>query len=779
MAVNTNKTNSARAVSDSKSMNSTELHQQFVFTHCSQHESCNGEAGFQMRLRSCDDGPMQEFTEKLSYEPLDTQLQDPEASPHRHAWLKYPGDGKDTYVLAHSRYLGRDTEGRWGNFFTRTIFFPKRLSLKRVLQCCDSPLWNDLDFGNKGIEFSEKFPGVPERGQKVGDHQLQAFLRDEPFPGRLGELAPRQRQRLLAWTATACLKALNSANFRHVYIHGEPSLVALLLYGVATILPEGFLRQLTFSTYEKPGQRLRSFQSAVVIGTITDHPEEGLHDEFLAQQGLFVDTFTQICSPEVQTPLFGQLDDYVFLAANGEWGKLKELHSLFSLAETTTTKTLGQAWQVHSDRELLSTNTDLLPDHEIVAALRRLQSLELGDKLLKEELPEDKNTDAVLIRRRCRDVLWELIRVQCTRDEALLKEFHEVLIQSRALLQHREEVVNRICNQDKSWWHSWRLYRSIRKNEAKADLTEMLVEVNNRLETKTRGTLDFSTRIDLLREYQQLFTEKGNLAPQLTWLLHLQDSENVWDFSTIDPPFPASWIGQALAVSIGEQTGREIAKLLLNSDSHGDSDLGIWSGFKTSFKREPVKTRKSRLEQLFNAQPSEVVNLFFLVRERLSLELEELVPSFLTKLLEDYSRDLDASPRSNFGWMHHWSDIRKLEAIRPYLGRNAVSDKIVFTALEAIGLGLLMSWPLAESNLREIEKWVRKKDVLLSEVVLKRLGEIRKRRDKLAKRHIPQGSLICIFTCVGFAFGFCSNWLLWKWGPVIWSYLSSLWGTAD
>ena len=129
------------------------------------------------------------------------------------------------------------------------------------------------------MEFTAKFPGVPERGHQIGDQQLQAFLRDQQFPGRLGVLAPRQRQRLLAWTATACLKALNSDRFRHLYIHGEPSLVAILLYGVATILPEGLMRQLTFSTYEKPGQHLRSFQSALVIGTITDHPEEGLHDD--------------------------------------------------------------------------------------------------------------------------------------------------------------------------------------------------------------------------------------------------------------------------------------------------------------------------------------------------------------------------------------------------------------------------------------------------------------------------------------------------------------------
>jgi len=781
MADYTNNNKNARAVSGRESQNSINLSEQFVFTHCRQDESCNGEAGFQMRLRSCDNPQMQEFTANLSYEPLDTQMRNPEVSPHRLAWLRFSGNGTDKRVLAHSRYLGRDTEGRWGNFVTRTIFFEEkpRVSLKRVLRCCDSPLWDDLNFGNKGIEFSEKFRGVPEPGHHLGEQQLQAFLRSEQLPGRLGQLAPRERQRLLAWTSTACLKSLNFEQFRHVYIHGEPPLVAMLLYGVATILPEGFMRQLTFSTYEKPGQKLRSFQSALVIGTITDHPEEGLHDDFLAQQGLIIDTFEQTCSPEAQTPLFDHLDDYIFLAANGEWNKLRELHSLVSLAETTTTKTLGQAWQVHADRELLSTNANSLPDREICAALKRLQSLELGRKLFRDEIREDNETEAVKIRQRCRDVLWGLVRDQCARDEILVNEFHEVLIQPRALRQHHEEIVKRICDNDKSWLPAWRLYRSIRNNEARADLTAILVVVNKRLESNSRGTLDFSHRVDLLREYQQLSSGTGNLDPQHAWLLYLQDAQNVWEFSTIDPPFPAAWIGQALAVSIGDQTANEISQFLLNSACNGDADMGIWSGFKASFEQDSIKTRKSKLQQLFKAQPSEVVNLFFLLRDRLSLELGELDPSFLIPLLEDYSKQLDASPRRHFGWMHHWNDIRKLDAIRPYLGRNAVSAKIITAALESIGLGLLMSWPPAESSLEEIEKWVRKNKILLPDEVLKRLGEIRNKKDKLARLHISRRVLICICICVGFALGLFSYWLLEKWSPVIWSYLTSWWGKAN
>lgn len=774
-ATNPHKNNSARTVTGGNSKKPIELSEQFVFTHCRQDESCNGEAGFQMRLRSCDDEGMQEFTARLSYEPPDTQMQDPAGAPHRLAWLRFAKDGRDTHcVLAHSRYLGRDTESRWGNFYTRTIFYTKRPPLKQVLQYCDSPLWNDTDFGNKGIEFSPRFPGFPEKGLQIGDHQLQAFLSNEQFPDRVGKLAPNQRQRLLAWTVTSCLKALNSERFRHVYIHGEPSLVAMLLYGVATILPDSLLRQLTFTTYEKPGQQLRSFSSALVIGTLTDHPEEGLHDSFLAQQGFVIDTFTQTCSPEVQTPLFVHLDDYVFLAAKGEFAKLKELHTLFSRAENITTEILDEAWQVHSDQELLASNASALPDCDIVAALRRLQNLALGNKLLKEEFSEDQSS-YVALRKKRRDQLWGLLRTQCVRDDALLSEFIEILRQPDALLQQLSEIVILICDQNNLWKNSWRLYRAMRKNKAAIDLTGLLVEVHQRLAASGPETLDFPARVDLLRECQRQFPGKGTLDSQLTWLLQLQDPECIWDFSTIEPPFPAAWVGQALALSIGEQTAKEISQLLLNSAGKGDADISLWNGFKATFKEAPLRIRKAKLEYLFKAQPSEVVGFFFLTSERLSLQLEELNRSFLIPLLEDYSEQLYKSPRGRFGWMHHWSDREKLSLIRSYLGADLVSEKILTTALESIALSLFLEGGAPVEFLLEIDGWVRKGDISPSDNVRKKLERIKQKLNKLAKPDVPKGVLVCISLSLGFALGLLVYWLSERFGPVALKYLSSFW----
>lgn len=785
MTTNTNKTTAVGGTSSNRSGPPAELYEQFVFTHCRPDESCNGEAGFQMRMRSCADPQMQEFTSKLSYEPLDTQMHLPETSPQRLAWLTCPVDGKkDHYVLAHSRYLGRDTEGRWGNYYTRTIFYPRRKSLKQILQCCDSSLWDDLDFGNKGIETSAKFSGIPERGASVDDLQLYRFLSDEEFPGRIGKTAPEQRQRLLAWTTTACIKALNSESPHHVYIHAEPSLVALLLYGAATVLPEGFMRQLTFSTYEKPGHQLRSFKSATVIGTITDHPEEGLHDDFLERQGFVLDTFRLTCSPEVKSPLFDRLDDYIDLAANAKWDKLKELHSLFSLAETTTTRTLSQAWQVHSDRELLTANAESLPNDEVVSALRRLRNLELGEKLLKEELTDEKNTEAAVVRRRCRDLLWQLIRTQCTHQEELWNEFREVLTQPTAMLQHREQVVNLICGQDESWRDCWRLYRALSERAALADFEKLLSErVMAKLENDGNKTIDLEFRIDILREYQQLKSTEGPLPTRLKWLLRLQNANEIWEFgdlSTDATQFPIVWIGQAMAVSICEQTKAEIVPLLLCQKEKGDTDCDSWwHGFRSDYQEElNGDIRKQKLELIFSSEPDEVVNLFFLLKDHLEFEDADLEEPFLRSLLKEYWEKLEARQLNQYGWMHHWSDINNVEKMLPYLRANEISINIWNTVFETMGLGLLCQDGPQGMNLVTISNWEKKDPSKFPIETRKRLKTIQRQCGILAAApKVPV--LKKLKTSVALLLGAnVSVWLLATWGHTLWTYAQNLWKDA-
>ncbi len=769
MAATTNKNASAAKTATAKKP--TLQSEQFVYTHCSPNESCNGEAGYQMRLRTCGNQQMQDFTERLSYEPPDTLIQRPESAPHRLAWLRCPVNDSETYhVLAHSRYLGRDTVGRWGNYYTRTIFYSPRIPLKRILQCWGSPLWDDTDFGDNGIEFSAKFAGLPDEGDFINDNQLERFLSDKGFPDRIGSISPDDRCRLLAWTTTACLKALDPSSSRHVYLHAEPWFVALLLYGVATILPERFLRRLTFSTFEKPGQRLRSFQFATVIGTITDAPNDGLRDEFLERQGLVLDTFTQTCSPEVEKPLFDGLDNYVFLAANGEWDKLKELHSLFSLDETTTTKTLGEAWQVHRERDLLLTHTETLSDTDVVAAIQRLRKLELGEKLLEEEAADEKGPSPDQERRQdWREELWAMIRAQCVRQPQLRQEFADILRQQLALQRHFQMIEDLLRKKDSAWYDNWRLFRALREESSKEGRRTAAADFKTLLTRVEPRSLELSTRLKLLREYQELSGSKGPLDSQLTGLLVLSDADNVWDLTTADPPFPVTWTGQALAASVCEETAKEIVQFLLGANEEDKTYGDLWMGFKNAYDMESrAENRRQKLELMFAAHPAEVLNLFFLLKSRLKFSDNDLSPPFFKSLLEDYWKQLESSPKKQYGWMHHLCDITKLEMLRPYLREDPISARIWFTALEAMGLGLLLEWTPQETNFETINSWASKASSRFPDEIEKRLEDIDENRKKISARGKGRRFLmVAMSVLVGFALGWGAS----EWGPSVWKLL--------
>jgi len=759
MSVTTNKNASAAKATSAKK--STLQSDQFVYTHCRQNESCNGEAGYQMRLRTCANQQMQDFTERLSYEPPDNMIQLPESAPHRLAWLRCPVDESTQYhVLVHSRYLGKDTSDRWGNYLTRTIFYSQRIRLKRVLQCWGSPDWDDTDFGDKGIEFSAKFPGLPSEGEYINDEQLRQFLSDENFPGRVGSISPNDRRRLLAWTTTACLRAVNSSSNRIVYLHAEPWLVALLLYGVATIIPGGFLGTLTFSTYEKMGQRLRSFQSATVVGTITDDPQDGLRDEFLESQGFVVDTFTQRCSPEAEKPLFHRLDDYVFLAAQGEWTKLEELHSLFALEKKPSPKTLGQAWQVHSERDLLLTHRDTLPDTEVVATFRRLRDLELGESLLEEKPADDKapNSD----RKLWRESLWDLLRAQCVRQPELRHEFADILQQQAALNCHFQELVDLIHIQAGDWRGSWHLYRELWEDSSKSGREDPLDKFKELLTPEKLLNLDLSTRLELLDEYKQLRGSEKLVDSQFIGLLILSEADHVWDFTTADPPFPVTWTGQALAASVCQETAKEIVQFLLGANEEDKTYGDLWMGFKNTYDMESQpEHRRQKLELMFATHPAEVLDLFFLLKSRLKFSDDDLSPGFFKPLLEEYWKQLETSPKKQYGWMHHLCDIKKVEAILPFLGRDRVSEKIWDTVLEAMGLGLLLRNSTNGDAFLEIIEWTKENPAKFSDETqktLKKIVENWKKISSMGIAHVPL--MIAAAVLLGIAVGWGAN-LFW------------------
>src|SRR5205823_6064859 len=90
----------------------------------------------------------------------------------------------------------------------------------------------------------------------------------------------------------------------------------------------------TFSTYEHPLTALPSYRHAQVVSTWTADPARGLDEAFFTTRGHALDTFNHRFSDELAAGTGATLDEWVELAARGEWATIDRLHGL--LGETTT-----------------------------------------------------------------------------------------------------------------------------------------------------------------------------------------------------------------------------------------------------------------------------------------------------------------------------------------------------------------------------------------------------------------------------------------------------------
>jgi hypothetical protein len=180
----------------------------------------------------------------------------------------------DTTALVHSAYAGADTMGRPGNFFTHIIFYPT-LSAAQALETWGAKDWrtsypagapkklaelDDQPFAGKliGVETLTRFLA----GKAIGEQELATLV----CPTRLK--SPKLCQDLLMKTLDGCLSAWNGNAARgRMYLAGEPGLIALLLYGVARLIPPGATVDQSFSTFENAHRTLRQFRLAFACGT--------------------------------------------------------------------------------------------------------------------------------------------------------------------------------------------------------------------------------------------------------------------------------------------------------------------------------------------------------------------------------------------------------------------------------------------------------------------------------------------------------------------------------
>ncbi|QJW94504.1 GAP1-N2 domain-containing protein [Frigoriglobus tundricola] len=321
---------------------------QYYVTHCAPADSVLNNPGYTVRAASkIDPAALDAAFRYPPYElPIDLWRDPPSAAnaPRRLARARHPAGG---VWAAHSAYLVKDTVGRDRSYFSHLMQFPAAPAAA-VLRSWGADEWvTDYPPG-----ASKALPGNVELpvGALVSDAALTAFLGDSPpgptelsrtvCPPRLRG-TPGERRDLFGRLFLAALVLTEDAN-RRLYVHAEPGVLALLLYGAVRLLPQSAVADLTFSTYEPAQRDLRDPRLGRVVGTYLGAPGKTLAPDALAPNGLVLDTFALgRSSPELRKPVTESLPsamkDLIKVVARGEWATVDDIHQF-----------VGGEWDVRS-----------------------------------------------------------------------------------------------------------------------------------------------------------------------------------------------------------------------------------------------------------------------------------------------------------------------------------------------------------------------------------------------------------------------------------------------
>lgn len=183
-------------------------------------------------------------------------------------------------VVGQICYRATDWEGRPGSYFAHLAFHDEpatgpRWTAVDVLKLWNAPGWLAQD----RADLPHRLPALSGLGEllagrrpTIDDQVLWSFLTtptgntfDDPgevIPARWRSADPLQRQAALIDLLEAALEVIRGRR-RSVVMVAEPSVSALLFYGVGRLLPPGSLRAaISFSTFEGDLQRCRAMLSA-------------------------------------------------------------------------------------------------------------------------------------------------------------------------------------------------------------------------------------------------------------------------------------------------------------------------------------------------------------------------------------------------------------------------------------------------------------------------------------------------------------------------------------
>ncbi|HEV3117398.1 MAG TPA: hypothetical protein VGY58_10110, partial [Gemmataceae bacterium] len=371
-----------------------------------------------------------------------------QATPRRLAFVRIPG-GQN--ALIHSVSLPEENRGRANNFLSHVLICPS-LKPRDALATWASLEWAEAC--EQGTELS-RLDELPAAGP-ISDEAVTAFLKEKApapdanlatliSPARLAS-SPRKRRELLRLVLTGCQLVLDKAPGAargRLYVLAEPGLTALLLYAATRLLPDSLARKLTFSTYEHYRRDLRSYKHALVVGTYTADPAEGLDKDFYTVHGYALDTFQHTCSPELSATDGGDMGEWIDLAARGEWTTVDRIHGV-----------MGKK------------NAAVISVQDALQAFSLSQSLAAGEANVQDLLRARGTAWGATILRRYRDAVWPIVRDASLDSPVVRDAFAEMLWEHRNELQQRASGVLRTLPAGDSpaqWQAHWQLLQSVWK----------------------------------------------------------------------------------------------------------------------------------------------------------------------------------------------------------------------------------------------------------------------------------------------------------------------------
>jgi hypothetical protein len=447
--------------------------EQFYVTHCAVSDSVLNNPGYSVRAASTTHSAALEAAFHYPpYElPIDMWRNLPPVSgaPRRLARVEHPEGG---VWVVHSAYLAKDSVGRDRSYFSHLLLLPQAEPAE-VLRS-----WGASDW------VTSYAPGLPKTlpevaavpvGVWVNDDALTAFLGDAPdgptdlaltvCPPRLRGSSVAARRELLARFLQAMLLFAGEENpaRQRLYVHAEPGLVALLLYGAVQLLPHRVTDNLTFSTFEPYHRNLREFKQAEVIGTYLGTPERGLDPDLGTTRGFVLDTFVLArSSPELRElsaeTIFPGIHDLIELAAAGDWDLLPAVHEAID-SDTPGLAGAGPALRRARGLRRVDSGTASLDD------LLALQADPLGARALSSRAA----------------MIWPVVKAAAFTRTDVRTAFRQLLATPERVRELWAEAVEAILQEDFSTWQSrWSVIRGTAgDDEARRRLEKLIHSEKN------------------------------------------------------------------------------------------------------------------------------------------------------------------------------------------------------------------------------------------------------------------------------------------------------------